>query len=80
MNTTARGYGARHQQARKRWAVIVDAGQAHCTRCHQPIVPGTPWDLDHDDTRTGYLGAAHAKCNRAAGGRKAHQPFTIREW
>lgn len=70
-NTTARGYGSHHQKQRARWARIVQAGAATCTRCDRPIHPHQPWDLDHSDDRTTYLGAAHAKCNRAAGGRKA---------
>lgn len=71
-STTARGYGYGHQQHRRRWAVVVDAGQARCSRCGQPIPPGAAWDLDHDDQRRGYLGPAHAHCNRAAGARKAN--------
>jgi hypothetical protein len=62
-----RGYGLEHQQERKRWASIVAAGQAVCTRCKQPIAPGANWHLDHTNDRLGYLGVAHASCNiRAA--------------
>lgn len=44
----------------------VDAGRAVCCRCRRPIVPGTPWHADHNASRTGYLGAAHAACNLRA--------------
>jgi len=39
-STTARGYGSKHQAARKRWKVEVDAGRAVCSRCRRPIWPG----------------------------------------
>lgn len=68
--TTLDGYGWAHQRARKRWAAVVNAGHATCTRCGIWIEPGTPWHLDHNDARTGYLGAAHATCNVIAGARK----------
>ena len=65
-STTARGYGAPHQRLRRAIAVQVDAGQALCTRCGQLIEPGSAWDLDHTDDRSGYLGPAHAAHNRGA--------------
>ncbi len=68
-STTARGYGWKHQQARKRWARLVELGDAFCSRCGRPIVPGMPWDLDHSDDRGEYRGASHRTCNRRAGGR-----------
>lgn len=34
------------------------------------MLPGQPLHLDHTDDRTGYLGFAHAACNRKAGARK----------
>ena len=69
-NTTARGYGTAHQQLRRQIARIVDAGQAHCVRCGKPIIPGTPWDLGHDDNdRSRYQGPEHRGCNRSAGAR-----------
>jgi hypothetical protein len=37
------------------------------------IPPGTAFDVAHDDTGTVILGAAHAKCNRADGGRRRHR-------
>jgi len=67
--TAQRGYDAKHKRERARVAVLVDRGQALCSRCRRLIVPGTPWDLDHTDDRAGYRGAAHRYCNRAAGAR-----------
>jgi hypothetical protein len=67
-STTARGYGWRHQQLRKRWAAVVRAGRASCARCNEPIEPWEKWDLDHDDTdplQRRYLGPSHRRCNRA---------------
>lgn len=66
-NTTARGYGHEHAKAR------AEAAKTHrpddpCTRCHQPLGPMGPWlHYDHTDRRDGYLGFAHAECNRTAG-------------
>lgn len=65
--TTDRGYGAEHQKLRRNWSAIVDTGSALCARCGKPIQPGTAWDLDHTDDRTGYRGPSHARCNRGAG-------------
>ena len=42
-------YGEAHRKVRKRWAPKVRAGKVKCARCHQPILPGEKWDLDHDD-------------------------------
>lgn len=70
-STHAAGYGYHHQMERKRWKPQVDAGSVLCARCGYLIVPGTPWDLDHDDAdRSRYLGPSHAKCNRGAPRRK----------
>lgn len=72
-STAGRGYGGKHQAERKRWAAAVDAGKVTCWRCGQPIIPGTPWDLGHDDhDRRLYRGPEHSACNRAAGARKAN--------
>lgn len=68
-STTARGYGTHHQTERARHQPTVDAGQATCARCHQPITPGTPWDLGHTDDRATHTGPEHVRCNRSAGGR-----------
>jgi hypothetical protein len=63
-------YGDGHQAVRR--AVAPYATGSACVRCGRPILPGQPWDLDHTDDRAGYLGVAHAGCNRAAGGRKGN--------
>ena len=67
-STAARGYGLAHQQERRRWEPKVDAGLVDCARCHQPIEPGRPWDLGHNDERTAWTGPEHVTCNRKAGG------------
>ena len=69
--TSAR-YGWAHQQVRSRVARLVLSGQAYCTRCGHPIHPLSKWDLDHSDDGTRFLGAAHRKCNRAAGAIKGN--------
>lgn len=61
-----------HQQTRARWAPIVNAGDAYCTEiiCKMRtrwIAPGSKWDLAHDRVNGGYLGPAHARCNRSEG-------------
>lgn len=67
-STAARGYGWAHETERRRWAPKVDAGLVDCWRCGQPIEPGRPWDLGHDDDdRTKYRGPEHRTCNRRAG-------------
>ena len=71
-STTARGYGHVHQQRRRELEPDVRSGRAICTRCRQPIAPHEQWALDHADSRAGYLGAAHARCNGAAGADKAN--------
>jgi hypothetical protein len=43
--TTSRGYGSTHQKERNRWRPLVDRGDVRCWRCHQPILPGTPWRM-----------------------------------
>ena len=65
-----RGYGADHRKLRARVARQVARGTVLCARCGLVIEPGTPWALDHTDDRAGYLGASHARCNNADGGRK----------
>ena len=71
-------YDHKHRTERDKWRPTVNTGQAHCQEiiCLMPsrwIQPGTPWDLAHDRTNGGYLGPAHARCNRAEGGREKHR-------
>jgi hypothetical protein len=54
-----------HRKLRKQWKVIVERGDASCARCQHPIAPDAPFDLDHNEDRTGYIGVSHASCNRA---------------
>jgi hypothetical protein len=85
-STTARGYGSRHQRLRAYWHPLVQAGQVSCARCGNPIKPGEPWHLDHDDDRRRYLGPSHSACNIAAGGRAARarraspKPKRVTKW
>ena len=86
----ARGYGIAHRTLRAQYARLVAAGQAVCARCHRPIAPGEPFDLDHSPDRTSYLGVSHRRCNRLAGAkagaavtnarRRAAQPPAKRIW
>lgn len=65
-STNERGYGRRHQALRKTWQRQVDLGIVICWRCGNPIAPGSPWDLGHDDVdRTVYRGPEHQACNRS---------------
>ncbi len=65
------GYGSDHRRLRRMWAQrIRNNWMPPCSRCGYPVLPGQAWDLDHTDDRTGYLGPAHAHCNRSAGAYK----------
>jgi hypothetical protein len=70
ISTVAAGYGTPHQRMRARLASLVDSGGAFCVLCGLPIKAGAPWDLAHTDDRRGWLGPAHAVCNRGDAGRK----------
>jgi hypothetical protein len=54
--------------------------QGICMKATRHIPPGTAWDVAHDDSGTVILGAAHATCNRADGGRRRHRASTRRRW
>jgi len=58
-------YGRQHQKLRAEWDIQVQEGGVSCARCHEPIHPGTPWDLGHrDDDPAQYSGPEHRRCNR----------------
>jgi len=68
-----RGYGKAHRELRTYWDQKIKAGtMPACSRCGYPVRATDTWDLDHTDDRTGYLGPAHAHCNRSAGARKVN--------
>jgi hypothetical protein len=73
-----RKYGtAVHQRTRQEYSSLVAAGLIDCARCGEPIEPGTPWDLGHDDQFPQYYsGPEHTWCNRGA----PHKNVTSREW
>lgn len=71
-SSMSRGYGTAHQQERRKWKPIVEAGEATCCLCHYPIDPGTPWHLDHTPDRSAYRGVAHAACNVRDGAKRAN--------
>jgi hypothetical protein len=49
----------------------VEAGGMACWRCGRLIVPGSVWNLGHDDhDRSVYRGPEHERCNLATSGRK----------
>jgi hypothetical protein len=68
----SRRYGADHRALRAKLKPWVELGGMSCTRCNKPIRPGERWHLDHADTGnpSDYAGAAHARCNASAGGRR----------
>lgn len=79
-STTARGYGAAHQRERKRWQPIVEAGEATCARCNEPIEATSKWDLGHNEDRTEWTGPEHVKCNRSAGQANAVAARRTQTW
>lgn len=66
--TSAKYRTPEHRAERKRWAPIVEAGNAECAEpvCVMPsrwIAPGSEWHVSHDPTGTRYIGPSHAACN-----------------
>ena len=67
-------YGQAHKDLRAYWLTQLKGGVTiQCSRCGHPVLPTDAWDLDHTDDRRGYLGPAHASCNRAAGAAKGNR-------
>ena len=60
-------YDRAHHRVREQ--TIASAYGSPCVRCGEVMYPGQPLDLDHDELG-GYLGYAHASCNRSAGAMK----------
>lgn len=59
-----------HRKLRKQLKAEVDAGRASCWRCGKPILPGSNWELGHNDAGTEHRGPEHFTCNRSAAARK----------
>ena len=63
----SRMYGPEHRRLRSALAPLVAAGGMRCVRCGEPIEPGTPWDLGHDDGDPSVTQARNMPaCNRGA--------------
>ena len=84
-------YRHAHKQERKRWAPIVEAGQAYCAepRCvvaetggTRWIPPGSPWHLCHDAKTGQWIGPGHARCNHAENARRNNpkRAAKVRRW
>lgn len=60
-------YGTEHQAERATWTPLVNQGHVDCGWCHDPIEPGSRWDLGHN--AHGPSTPWHAHCNRSAAAR-----------
>lgn len=58
-----RGYNAEHDRKRAELLAVFQPGDP-CALCDKPMVSRTNLDLAHNETRTGWKGLAHARCNR----------------
>jgi hypothetical protein len=56
------------------WAARIQQGGVTCARCGKALTSATPWHLDHNADRTGYLGPSCAACNTSAAGKASHRP------
>jgi putative intracellular protease/amidase len=72
----AEKYGRPHRKLRERVAQAVEAGGMVCARCGRPILPGSAWDLGHDDQGR-WHGAEHRRCNRAAGAKRRNELYKV---
>lgn len=69
-----RGYGKAFLTERKAWVRIVALGGVTCWRCHEPIHPGQPFHLGHDDDdRRIIRGPECPTCNLSAAGKASHR-------
>lgn len=72
-----------HKTLRSALGSAVASGLVDCALCGQPIKPGDPWHLAHDDRdRRRYAGAAHRRCNLVDAAAKANGQVrgTSRRW
>lgn len=75
-----------YRAARKAYTAAQQRGQWHecvqsvCVMPSRAIPPDQPIDVAHDDSGTVILGPAHAKCNRADGGRRRHLKREPKRW
>jgi hypothetical protein len=82
-STTARGYGAAHQQRRRQWAPQVAMGYVRCGRCGGVIAPEEQWDLGHLDGYAKELNLSapeHAACNRRKIPRRQQTQAKALDW
>jgi hypothetical protein len=72
-----------HRRLRAEYQEQLDrGGQLLCSAepclMRSPVIMfGMAWDLNHAADRQSYLGPAHSRCNRSAGGRKASGRPTV---
>lgn len=65
----ARYNSPEHRAARKRYAVLVDAGLGVCWRCGCQLYPGA-WQTGHNDAGTVIMGPECLPCQRGHASRK----------
>jgi hypothetical protein len=71
--TFRNGYTGKHRVLRNKIKQAMDLGQVFaCWRCGEPIQPGQPWELGHDDVdRSIWRGPEHRGRECPAGGNRA---------